>query len=92
MTVEVGADWPQGAPLAVLLAVLLFILFKLIPILEVVVISMLLAFTFRSLMYWLSKLHIPHKLGAVIVLLGMAAIVVGIWMLVAPRLPDWDIP
>lgn len=49
----------QGAPPAVPLAVLLFILFKLIPILEVVVISMLLDFTFRSLMYWLPDRDIP---------------------------------
>ncbi len=74
----------HGAPLAVLLAALLFILYHLIPILELFVISILLAFVFRSFMYWLGKLGIPHWAGAIIVVLGMLGLAAGIVLFVIP--------
>lgn len=75
----------HGTPLALLIILLLAFIYATLPVLEVIAISALLAFAFRSFIYWLGKLGIPHKLGAIIVILVMIGAGFGFWLFIIPN-------
>lgn len=61
----------RGAPLAVWLAVTLYILYKLLPVLELVALAVLVAMVFRTTLGWVEKL-IKIRWLAVLLLVGIA--------------------
>jgi predicted PurR-regulated permease PerM len=67
------SGWHQltrGAPLAVLLAAALYILYQLLPVLKLVAVAMLLALILRTLLRWLQKL-VKLRWLAILILIGL---------------------
>ena len=60
----------QGAPLAVLLAVVLYILYQLLPVLKLIAVAILLAVVLRTLLKWIQKI-VKLRWLAVLVLVGI---------------------
>ncbi len=84
-----GQSWlKRGAPFAVpvLVAAGLFLLYKLVPVLELVAISALLALILRTFVLRLGRLGIRSWEAALILLGIIAAIVVFIWLVLIPNI------
>lgn len=64
-----GYHLTRGAPLAVMLAAMLYILYQLLPVLELVAVSTLLAVILRTVLRWLQKL-VKSQWMAVLILAG----------------------
>lgn len=60
----------QGAPLAVMLAAVLYILYQLLPVLKLIAVATLLAVILRTLLRWLQKL-VKQRWIAVLILVGL---------------------
>ncbi len=60
----------RGAPLAVMLATVLYILYQLLPVLKLIAIAILLAVILRTLLRWLQKL-VKQRWIAVMILIGL---------------------
>jgi predicted PurR-regulated permease PerM len=60
----------HGAPLAVLFAAVLYILYQVLPVLELIAVAILLAVILRTLLRWLQKL-VRQRWIAVLVLIGL---------------------
>jgi predicted PurR-regulated permease PerM len=60
----------HGAPLAVIFAAVLYILYQLLPVLKLIAVSILLAVILRTLLRWLQKL-VKQRWIAVLVLVGL---------------------
>lgn len=69
----------QGAPLAVLLAAALYILYQLLPVLKLIAIAMLIAVIFRTLLRWLEQVV---KVRSIAVLL-LGGLILGFAIFVA---------
>ncbi|WP_298907839.1 AI-2E family transporter [uncultured Nostoc sp.] len=70
---DTGSGWSQltrGAPLAVMVAVVLYILYQLLPVLELLTIAALIALILRTLLRFLQKLVKSQDL-AVLLLIGL---------------------
>ena len=75
----------RGAPLAVLLAAALFIGYELIPVLELVAISALIALVLRTVVNYFSSLGLKPWLSSIVLVLVLGALLVFLWVFVAPR-------
>jgi len=76
----------RGAPLAVLVAVGFLILYRLLPILEVIALSMLLALVLRTIMRGLESLGAPTWLAVIALVAGIGAFAALFWLVVGPNL------
>ena len=75
----------HGAPLAVLLAVLVVISYKLIPVLELIAIAMLIALVLRTFVNYLGRLGVKPWISAVLLLVILGALVGFVWLFMVPR-------
>ncbi|MGA7937408.1 MAG: AI-2E family transporter [Kovacikia sp.] len=60
----------HGTPLAVMFAAVLYILYQLLPVLELIAVAILLAVILRTLLRWLQKL-VKQRWAAVLILVGL---------------------
>ena len=63
---SLGSQLTRGAPLAVMLAAVLYILYELLPVLKLIAVAVLLAVVLRTLLRWLKKLVKAPWLAALI--------------------------
>jgi predicted PurR-regulated permease PerM len=78
----------RGAPLAVLIAAALYILYKLLPVVKLVAVAMLIAVILRTLLQWLHRL-IKARWLAVLLLFGLiVGFVVLFGLVVVPGMID----
>ncbi len=76
----------RGAPLAVFIAVGSLILYRLLPILEMIALSMLLALVLRTIMRWLQRLGTPAWLSVILLVAGSGAFATLFWLVIGPNL------
>lgn len=69
---SLGYHLTRGAPLAVMLAAVLYILYQLLPVLELIAVAVLLAVVLRTLLRWMEKL-VKIRWFAVLILVGLLA-------------------
>ena len=74
----------RGAPLAVLLAAALFIGYELIPVLELVAISALIALVLRTVVNFFSGLGLKPWLSSIVLIFILCALLGFIWVFVVP--------
>ncbi len=74
-----------GAPLAVLLAAALFIGYELIPVLELVAISALIALVLRTAVNFLGSLGLKPWFSSIVLLLILGALLAFLWFFMVPR-------
>ena len=75
----------HGAPLAVLLVILALISYKLIPVLELVAISALIALVLRTFVTSLENLGIKPWISAVLLLVILGGLIGFLWLFMVPR-------
>lgn len=76
----------HGAPLAVLVAVILLIAYQLRTILMLIAIAMLVALVLRVIVNQLERLRIPGWLSVIILIAGIVAFGVLVWYVIVPNL------
>lgn len=79
----------HGAPLAVLLAAGLFVVYQLfsimLPVLELIALAILLALILRTIVNWLEHLGAPPWLAVILMLAGLGAFLALLWLVVIPN-------
>lgn len=76
----------RGAPLAVFVASGLLLLYKLLPVLELVAVAMLLALVLRTIVRWFGKVGIPPWVAVLVLLGGLAGLGAVVVLAVIPNL------
>lgn len=80
----------RGAPLAAIVLVVsgtaLFLLYKLLPVLELIAIALLLALVLRTLVRGLERARSPTWLSVVVLLVGIGAFGAVAWLVMVPNL------
>jgi predicted PurR-regulated permease PerM len=76
----------RGAPLAVILVGVALVVYKLLPVLEVVALAMLLALILRTIVNGLKRIGLPNWLAVVALVVGVLAFLAFGWFVIIPRL------
>ncbi len=75
----------NGAPLSVLVAAGLFILYRLLPVLELVAVAMLVALVLRTIVSGMERARMPTWMAGTALLIGLGAFVALLWLVVIPH-------
>ena len=75
----------RGAPLAVLLAATLYLIYRLLPVLQLVAIAALLALVLRTAVHGLRALGLGRALSVIVVAAALAGFGVFVGLVIAPR-------
>ncbi len=80
----------RGAPLAAIVLVVsgtgLFLVYKLLPVLELVAIALLLALILRTIVRGLDRARFPTWLSVIVLLVGICAFGAVVWLVMVPNL------
>jgi predicted PurR-regulated permease PerM len=83
---KLGRAAPLAAVVLVVSAVVLFLIYELLPVLKLIAIALLLALAMRTVVRSLDRARFPTWLTAIVLLLGIGAFGALVWLVMVPNL------